>query len=305
MVAARPERRRIGSLVVIVTALVTVAAIAVLVLRRDNSPAPADPVVAADSVSSDPLPLRRLAAQDGGELVLEAIEASGGWDAWRGRTAATLVFEGVFFDEAGALRETRAETHRLTLHPPARIRIEDGSDATVAGFGPDGAWGAARQSDRRWNPAAGPGALSGQALRDLTLNAWWFFGLPFNLGETDAVLQGPAAQASGDSLVRLGVAWPPAPGETAGRVARLGFDPESGHILEILFTAPGDDPADRHLLRISGYREFEGIWRPTRRALFRADSAGVALFPVFEQRLTEVAWDPAMTSGLFEPPPAP
>src|SRR5687768_14464579 len=99
MVAARPDRRGIGSLVVIVPALVTVAAIAVLVLRQDNSPAPADPVVAADSVSSDPLPLRRLAAQDGGELVLEAIEASGGWDAWRDRTAATLVLEGVFFDE--------------------------------------------------------------------------------------------------------------------------------------------------------------------------------------------------------------
>jgi hypothetical protein len=261
--------------------------------------------VAADSVSSDPLPLRRLAAQDGGELVLEAIEASGGWDAWSGRTAATLVFEGVFFDEAGSLRETRAETHRLTLHPPARIRIEDGSGATVAGFGPDGAWGAARQSDGRWNPAAGPGALSPRALRDLTLNAWWFFGLPFNLGEAEAMLQGPAVQAFGDSLVRLGVAWPPTPGETTGREARLGFDPESGHILEILFTGRGDDPADRHLLRISGYREFEGIWRPVRRALFRADSAGQALSQVFEQRLTDVAWDPAISGDLFEALPAP
>lgn len=302
---AVPGRKRIGSLVVFVAGLVTVGAIVLLVLRRGDSPGPASRSGAVDSLSSAPLPLRRLAAQDGGELVLEAIEASGGWDAWSERKTATLLLEGVFFDDAGALRETRAETHRLNLHPPARIRIEDGSDATVAGFGPDGAWGAARQSDGRWNPAAGPGALARRALRDLTLDAWWFFGLPFNLGETDAVLQGPGVQASGDSLVRLGVAWPPAPGESAGREARLGFDPESGHILEILFSRRDDDPADRHLLRVSGYREFEGIWRPTRRALFRADSAGVPLSQVFEQRLTEIAWDPSIATGLYEAPPAP
>jgi len=284
---------------------------------------------ADSSRNSEPLPIRRLAEREGGDLALEAIEASGGWAAWSRRGAAGYRLDGVLFGSEGQIHENRSERHFIQLRGPARVRIvaEDGS--YQVGFGSLGAWGAGRKTDGRWDPSAGPGAMPGRTLRDLTLDAYWIFGLPFNLGEADAEFQGPAERAAGDSLIRLDVVYPPAPGDTLGRVCRLGFDPDSGHILEVLFLTRGtpadlsaeeasEDSADGSfaeegplagrprpfLLQLTGYTDFDGTWRPTRRALFEANAGGPGK-RIYEQRLSDLEWDPVLEDGAFEAPPPP
>ena len=342
----RPIDSRPGSLFALLAFLLVIGAVfgAAQFIRKALRPASSrrDTALApADSTARMPVQLQRIAERPGGGYVLEAIEASGGWEAWSSRETVSFGLEGFFFGPLGEVAGSRSETCTIRLVPPMRVRIEANDGSQVVGFGRAGAWGAGRQSDGRWNSALGPGAMDRDMLRHLAVDAAWVFSLPFNLGDVDAMFAGEAVKADGDSLIRLDVVYPPAPGDTASRTYRLGFDPDSGHILEVFYRgrgmgsvvldepsdeprtdAPADDPgADEpdaivkdipgtrsgtgFVLTLRGYTEFEGLWRPTRRILFEADEAGHALRRIYEQRLGAVTWNAPISGDLFEPPPAP
>lgn len=353
-------------------AAVVVAAIILVARRRPAEHRPAgrgsDSLAMADNDGDglpDPLPLRRLAGSPGGDIVIRAIAAGGGWTAWDSHRAAAFSIEGVFFDARGAVVERRDERCTLLLRSPARIRIEAADGSTVMGFGLAGAWGARRIGHGRWSPDAGPGALPSVTRHELTLGAWRTFCLPFNLGDADVTVRGDAegwprvaaevggpdgAQAGGgagatDSLAWVSITYPPAAGDTAGLSYRIGFDPETGHAAQVFFAGDEEVAADRtgggeggpssggqdddaagredaetgaeepaepavaageyFLLKLDDYRDVEGVLRPFSRALFRADASGQPLWPVYEQRLAGITWEPPVSPEMFEPPVEP
>ncbi len=319
---------------VLIAGAVVVLGIAIAEIRGrraalDNTAPAADTTAAAISDldgdrQPDALPLRRLDRQPGGNIVIDAIAASGGYAAWAAHHSAAFELESVVFDERGAIAETRTDRVALRWTTPPRVRIEAVDGSTVAALGADGPWGAARGTDGRWQVGRGPGAWDRDVLRDHLRDALWTFALPFNLGDVDAALSLPAP-VEGDSLDRVLVTY----AQTAGpdRVYELGFSRDPDDLVEVRRAGvfgdggPGgggssdDDPENGHasgersgaggsaggdnapapafdtVLRLEDYQQMGFSDRPLRRTLYRLDAEGNRQL-VHEQRISKFRWDP-------------
>lgn len=309
---------------------------AILLLRAHDAPPPGGTGSVADSPADldgdgrpDPVELKRLGASPAAAPIIEAIRAAGGFGAWQSHRSVSYRVRGVFFDDRGFITEERSERCLMELTMP-RVAIESQDGRTRLGVDERGPWGAAIADNGLWSTSAGPGALPAGLLANLTLEPWWLFGLPFRWGDIDARIDSLAlpadrpANAPADSLARVVITGPPAPGDTAARIFTAGFDRSSGFLRELEFRRPrfgslmpaggseatgegnpGDGPppgaGDRFVLTFSDELPTGGLVLPHRRQLALATPEG-SRFPLFELTFEDLVWDPPTPPGAFARP---
>lgn len=317
----RDGRAILTGIIVLLAATATI-----LSLRTRRGAPPGAAGGAADTLTDldadgrpDPVELKRLGASPAAAPIVDAIRAAGGFSAWRSHRSVSCRVRGVFFDDRGFMSEERTEQCLMELAAP-RVAIESHDGRTRLGVDDRGPWGAAIADNGLWSTAAGPGALPPEVLANLTLEPWWLFGLPFRWGDIDARVDWPVppADAPPDSLARVVITCPPAPGDTTARVFTAGFDRVSGFLRELEFrrprfgalapagetTAGGDTTAgaDEHfVMTFSDELTTGGLVLPHRRQL-AVTTPGGARYPLFEVTLEDLVWDPPVPPGAFSRP---
>jgi hypothetical protein len=248
----------------------------------------------------DQLPVRRLAANPDARPALDAIAAAGGYTAWAAHPVLSSVIEEVYLDDRGAIREQRQSRITFTTTGPPRFVLESADGRTKIGIGTSGPWARRKGDNGLWAPLDAPGDPPVAELNRLALRTIWLNRLPFALGDVEASFAPAAHTDPADSLIRVILLRPPAPGDTAARQAALGFEPGTARLRECTFDA-GPSP------RTIRFDDFHAdptlpLVRPHRWSVFDADPLEGALRRVLEVRLGDFGRDEPVLPERFEPP---
>lgn len=243
-------------------------------------------------------PMDRLPDGPAGDVVRRAIEAHGGWEAWRALPGVEYRKVTITFEENGAVADSAVERHRYRLHPTAAMRIDGtddrGRDVALRNVG-DQAW---KYVDGR--RARGP--LNRNEAWNSTFGSQYVFAQPFKLTDvgTNLTHLGPEALEDGTEVTALQVDYDPGAGSSGGMHTWVYyFDRETGLLAGYRF-GEGDTVSTDALTRHGDYREVDGVRLFGSRTAYRVTADG-------SLRTTRVYrhLDPVVRSfpdSIFQPP---
>ncbi len=212
--------------------------------------------------------VEQLSKQQGGDAVLRAIQAMGGWEAWKARK--TIQYERLMtrFEKNGQIVHEK-QFHSLTLPPEVKIRqetIREGKKIAT-GFNGTEAW-VTEAGQRITEPARLTGA------RNSSFGTQYMLCLPFKLAGDGSRLQSLGVKKVGANeydVVR--VTYPPGSGDNSDHVWTLHFN-RKNRLMERLdwSNAAG---TSHSISEYDDFRKIDGLLWPTRRTNYeRAPDGG-------------------------------
>lgn len=253
----------------------------------------------ADPSASTPMSgaAMRLADDDAGRIVRRAIDAAGGWDAWRRHRDAEFAATLTIFSPSGEVVSETIFLHKVLLHR-AGVRVDSIGllDEVIFGFDGEREW--MLRGGRAVTSVSGTAFTRFHALAD----ALWF-GLPFVLAERASELSylGPeSADGKQWERVRAGFTDPAIPADWMV----FYFDAATGLIDQV--HAHVDAEFLTHSLwlgRMRDYREVGGLRKERRRLFYPADPHGRIIGALAAEELVEhVRFDNGLKTDLFSAP---
>ncbi|MEE8111307.1 MAG: hypothetical protein V3T54_01100 [Acidobacteriota bacterium] len=242
------------------------------------------------STQSRPLPpaIAQLKDQSGGETILRAMEAHGGWWAWREKETVEYDFDWTPYTGDGAPGMTSQEHHEFFLSSLTRMRVERPSDNSIMAFNGRVAW--VTQSGIMSQD------ITKRAMAQAFLQrAFWIFRLPFNLVEKGVRLEDEGMD--GD-LQMVRIYFPVGMSVLPDDWCRAYFDRQTG-LLRRLMMASGQG---KNIIEFSDYREIDGIQIAHRRRIFRVLPPEIRGPQTHEVEIRNLKYNTALNADLFDPP---
>jgi hypothetical protein len=177
-------------------------------------------LLACQGTQPPPAPPSRLEEREAGRVVLRAIEAHGGWEAWMNARSADYQWE---YPESDPKKPWARARVRLDLHG-GRARIEEAASGWVHGWDGREAW-----SDPADAPVETPA-------RFLTRTEHYWFGLPWKLADEGVRLELlEDEERGGRKFRRVRVTYAEGAGDTPQDWYIYYFDAETGLLGHAVF----------------------------------------------------------------------
>jgi hypothetical protein len=235
-----------------------------------------------------------------GEILERAIDASGGWENWKEKRAATIVSTTTISNPAAGTTSETLGLYRFPLHDYGKVRFDSLGliEAVAVGFDGKDVW-----LLRDGRPVAEPGNMDVPRF-NVVSTAFWF-GLPFRLAELPVTITDEGDQTvEGETYSRLRVTVKEDAPETPGDWFVISFDQKTGLIHHLVghITAP----FLAHRLWVGFWRDFQpvgGLLVERRRRFFPSDESGKVIGDLVVDQLVEhVRFASKLPEDLFHKP---
>ncbi|HSH37296.1 MAG TPA: DUF6503 family protein [Chthoniobacterales bacterium] len=163
------------------------------------------------------------------QIVEQAIEHAGGWDAWMNTKTVQFRKTTVRFNEDGTVRETRVQFHKYLLHPSPQMRIEWESNGSQGVFLNDG-----QQTCKFVNGRPSADQADTNAARNNTFGSHYVFAMPFKLRDPGTNLEDAGAMTLEDGTVvqKIRTTYDKGAGDAGGMHTWIYMiDPQTGRLL--------------------------------------------------------------------------